>query len=29
MIGKEEGDVAEVRAPGGITEYEIMEVRYE
>ena len=29
LIGKEEGDVAEVRAPGGITEYEIMEVRYE
>ena len=29
LIGKEEGDVAEVSAPGGITEYEIMEVRYE
>jgi transcription elongation factor GreA len=29
LIGKEEGDVAEVRAPAGITEYEITEVRYE
>lgn len=29
LIGKEEGDIAEVRAPGGITEFEIMEVRYE
>jgi len=29
LIGKEEGDVAEVRAPAGITEYEITVVRYE
>jgi transcription elongation factor GreA len=29
LIGKEEGDVAEVNAPAGITEYEIIEVRYE
>ncbi|MBL4743291.1 MAG: transcription elongation factor GreA [Cycloclasticus sp.] len=29
LIGKEEGDVAEVRAPGGITEYEIIGVSYE
>jgi len=29
LIGKEEGDVAEVRAPAGITEYEIIVVRYE
>ena len=29
LIGKEEGDVAEVQAPGGIKEYEISEVRYE
>jgi transcription elongation factor GreA len=29
LIGKEEGDVAEVRAPSGITEYEILDVRYE
>ena len=28
MIGKEEGDIAEVQAPGGIKEYEIVEVRY-
>ena len=28
LIGKEEGDVAEVRAPAGVTEYEIIEVRY-
>jgi transcription elongation factor GreA len=28
LIGKEEGDVAEVRAPAGIIEYEIVEVRY-
>lgn len=28
MIGKEAGDVAEVRAPGGIKRYEIVEVRY-
>ena len=28
MIGKEAGEVAEVRAPGGIKRYEIVEVRY-
>lgn len=28
MIGKEEGDVAEVQAPGGIREYEIVSVQY-
>ncbi|HPE60053.1 MAG: transcription elongation factor GreA [Thiothrix sp.] len=28
LIGKEEGDVATVQAPGGIREYEIIEVRY-
>ncbi len=29
LIGKEEGDIAEVRAPAGVTEYEIIDVRYE
>lgn len=29
LIGKEEGDVAEVQAPGGVQEYEIVDVRYE
>lgn len=29
LIGKQEGDVAEVQAPGGIKSYEIVEVRYE
>ncbi len=29
LIGKEEGDVAEVRAPAGTTEYDIIDVRYE
>ena len=29
LIGKEEGDVAIVKAPAGITEYEITAVRYE
>jgi len=29
LIGKEEGDVAEVKAPGGVTEFEIIDVRYE
>jgi transcription elongation factor GreA len=29
MIGKQVDDVAEVQAPGGIREYEILEVRYE
>ena len=28
LIGKEEGDVAEVNTPGGIRELEIIEVRY-
>ena len=28
LIGKEEGDIAEVNAPGGIIEYEIIEVKY-
>jgi len=28
LIGKEEGDVAEVMAPGGIKEYEVIEVLY-
>ena len=28
LIGKEVGDVAEVRAPGGVKRYEIVEVRY-
>jgi transcription elongation factor GreA len=28
LIGKEEGDVAEVQAPGGVKEYEILSVKY-
>jgi transcription elongation factor GreA len=28
LIGKAEGDVAEVKAPGGVREYEILAVRY-
>ena len=28
LIGKEEGDVAEVRTPGGVREYEIVSVQY-
>ena len=28
LIGKSEGDVAEVRAPAGVREYEILAVRY-
>ncbi|MEI8265480.1 MAG: transcription elongation factor GreA [Betaproteobacteria bacterium] len=28
LIGKSEGDMAEVRAPGGVKRYEIMAVRY-
>ncbi len=28
LIGKEEGDIAVVRAPGGEIEYEIMTVKY-
>lgn len=29
LIGKEEGDIAQVQTPGGLREYEIVEVRYE
>jgi transcription elongation factor GreA len=29
LIGKSEGDVATVRVPGGVREFEILEVRYE
>ncbi len=29
LIGKYAGDVAEVQAPGGLREYEILDVRYE
>ena len=28
LIGKEKGDVAEVQAPGGVREYEIVQVQY-
>jgi transcription elongation factor GreA len=28
LIGKYEGDIAQVQAPGGIREYEILEIRY-
>ena len=28
LIGKEEGDIAEVQAPGGVKTYEIVEVKY-
>lgn len=28
LIGKEEGDIASVQAPGGLREYEIVEVKY-
>ena len=28
MIGKEEGDVAEVQAPSGVREYDILNVQY-
>jgi transcription elongation factor GreA len=28
LIGKEQGDTAEVQAPGGVKHYEIIEVRY-
>ena len=28
LIGKSEGDVAEVKAPGGIREYEVLAIRY-
>ena len=29
LIGKNAGDTAEVRAPGGVREYDILDVRYE
>ena len=29
LIGKEEGDVAEVQAPGGVKRFEVVAVRYE
>jgi transcription elongation factor GreA len=28
LIGKYAGDIAEVQAPGGVREYEIIDVRY-
>jgi transcription elongation factor GreA len=28
LIGKEEGDVAEVQAPGGVKRYEVVKVSY-
>jgi transcription elongation factor GreA len=28
LIGKYAGDIAEVQAPGGVKEYEILDVRY-
>jgi len=28
LIGKEEGDIAEVQAPGGVKEYEILSVKH-
>ena len=28
LIGKEEGDIAEVKAPGGVKSYEIIDVKY-
>ena len=28
LIGKYAGDIAEVQAPGGVREYEILDVRY-
>ena len=28
LIGKEEGDIAEVQAPSGLREYEILKVAY-
>ena len=29
LIGKEEGDTAEVQAPGGVRRYEVVAVRYQ
>ena len=28
LIGKSEGDIAEVQAPGGVREYEVLDVKY-
>ena len=28
LIGKEQGDIAEVNAPGGVIEYEVLDVKY-
>jgi transcription elongation factor GreA len=28
LIGKYAGDIAEVKAPGGVREYEVLDVRY-
>lgn len=28
LIGKEKGDIAEVNAPGGVVEYEVLDVKY-
>ena len=28
LIGKSEGDIAEVQAPGGVRKFEIIEVKY-
>lgn len=28
LIGKEKGDIAEVNAPGGVIEYEVLDVKY-
>jgi transcription elongation factor GreA len=28
LIGKYQGDIAEVQAPGGVREYEVVEVQY-
>ena len=28
LIGKSSGDIAEVKAPGGVREYEILDVKY-
>ena len=29
LIGKYAGDIAQVQAPGGLREYEVLDVRYE
>lgn len=28
LIGKEQGDIAEVNAPGGVIEYEVLDIKY-